>query len=47
MKEDGGIYEAAVECVRLNGANTFTLMKHKLIRHTNALSHHDYYNVVL
>ena len=31
----------------LNGANTYTLMKHKLIRHTHESRHHDYFNVVL
>jgi len=31
----------------LDGANTFTLMKHKLLRHTHERRHHAYYNVVL
>jgi len=30
----------------LDGANTFTLMKHNLLRHTYE-RHHAYYNVVL
>jgi len=31
----------------LDGANTFTLMKHKHKGHTNEWRHHDYYNVVM
>jgi len=29
----------------LDGANTFTLMKHKLLKHTHEWCHHDYYIV--
>ena len=31
----------------LDGANTCTLMKHKLVSHKHERRHHDYYNVVL
>jgi len=30
-----------------DAADTFTLMKHKLLRHTHERRHHAYYNVVL
>jgi len=30
-----------------HGANTFTLMKHKRIRHMHERRHHDCYNVAL
>jgi len=30
-----------------DGANTFTLMKHKFLRHMHERRHHAYYNVVL
>jgi len=30
-----------------DGANTFTLMKHKFLRHVHERRHHAYYNVVL
>jgi len=33
MKEDEDTYMVVVE--RLDGVNTFTLMKHKLLRHTH------------
>jgi len=34
MKEDEDTYIAVVESI-LDGANTFTLMKHMLLRHTH------------
>jgi len=34
MKEHEDIYVAVGEKYALDGANTFTLMKHKLLRHT-------------
>jgi len=42
MKEDKDIYVVVVECIHLmvlihtlHGANTYTLMKHKLLGHTH------------
>jgi len=47
MKEHGDIYLAVIEKCRIDGDNTFTLMKHKHLGHTYELRHHDYYGVVL
>jgi len=38
---------AVVEKHTLDGANTFTLMKHKHKGHTHEWRHHDCYDVVL
>jgi len=46
MKEDEDTYMVVVEYTH-DGANTFTLMKHKLLRHTHEWRHRDYYNVLL
>jgi len=35
MKEDKGSIRGSSRVYTLNGANTFTLLKHKLIRHTH------------
>jgi len=46
MKEHDDIYVAIVKKCTLDGANTFTLMKHKHKRHTHEWRHHGC-NVVL
>jgi len=47
MKGREDIHVAVVEKYTLGGANVFTLMKRKHIRHTHKCRNHDYYNVVL
>jgi len=47
MNEQEDTYVAVVEKCTVDGAITFTLMKHKHKGHTNEWRHPDYYNVVL
>jgi len=47
MKEHEDIYVAVVETHTLDGANVFTLMKHKHKEITHDRRYHDYYNVAL
>ena len=47
MKEWEDIYVVVVEKCTLDGANTFTSIKHKHEGHTHEWGHHDYYNVAL
>jgi len=47
MKEYEDIYVMVVEEYALDGANTFTLIKHKHEGHMHELRRHHYYNVVL
>jgi len=47
MNELEDMCVAIVEKYTLDSAHTFTLMKHKRIRHMHEWHHHDYYNVIL
>jgi len=47
MYEPEDVYAEVVEKYTLDGANTFTLVKHKHKGHTHEWRHHDYYKVVL
>ena len=46
MKEHEGTYVTVEEKYTLDGANTFTLMKHKHEEDTHEWRHRDYYNAV-
>jgi len=47
MYELEDIYVEVVKKYTLDGANTFTLMKHKHKGHTHDWRHHYFHNVVL
>jgi len=47
MKKHNDTYVAVVEMYRLDGVNTFTLMKHEHAGHTIERHHHDDCNAVL